>query len=83
MPFLLEGTKGHAVHVPSILDFFPSIDINSSLSLYTLFEILAEGNLMSFFDSVFFLSIIFYYMNDILMPHMLQWLEIFHRIFPK
>lgn len=63
--------------------FFPSIDINSSLSLYTLFEILAEGNLMSFFDSVFFLSIIFYYMNDILMPHMLQWLEIFHRIFPK
>lgn len=63
--------------------FFPSIDINSSLSLYTLFEILAEGNLMSFFDSVFFPVYHFYYMNDILMPHMLQWLEIFNQIFPK
>jgi len=68
---LLEGVKGHVIHIPSIFNFFLIVDINSFLSLYTQFEILAEGNLTSFFDNVFFLPCSFHYMNDILMPHML------------
>lgn len=57
--FLLEGIRGHAIPVLSILDFFPSTDINPSPSPSTQLEILAEWNLTEFFDSGFLLFIIF------------------------
>lgn len=57
--FLLEGIRGHAIPALSILDFFPSIDVNPFLSPSAQSEILAGGSLTGFFDSGFLLSIIF------------------------